>query len=88
MSLLHRSLAGALLLPACLAAQTKVGPARGTVIVVGGGQMGPEIYSEFIKSAGGPDALIIDVPTAGGDTVVAADPPGTQVHAPGRRRSV
>lgn len=73
MSLLHRSLAGALLLPACLAAQTKVGPARGTVIVVGGGQMGPEIYSEFIKSAGGPDALIIDVPTAGGDTVYGAE---------------
>ena len=28
--------------------------------------MGPEIYAEFIKAAGGPDALIIDVPNAGG----------------------
>ena len=78
MSLLYRSLAGALLLPTCLVAQAKVGPARGTVIVVGGGQIGPEIYSEFIKSAGGPNALIIDVPTAGGDTVYGQDAPGTR----------
>src|SRR4051812_14846192 len=78
MSLLYRSLVGALLLPASLVAQTKVGPARGTVIVVGGGAMGPEIYSEFIKSAGGPNALIIDVPTAGGDSVYGQDAPGTR----------
>ncbi len=47
----------------------RVGPARGTVVVVGGGQIGPEIWSRFITAAGGPDALIIDVPTAGGDSV-------------------
>lgn len=64
--------------PACLFAQdasssarhaataTKVGPARGTVIVVGGGAMGPEVYNAFIQAAGGPNALIIIVPTAGG----------------------
>ncbi len=47
----------------------KVGPAQGTVIVVGGGQMGPEIYQAFIDAAGGPDALILDVPNAaGGDS--------------------
>jgi hypothetical protein len=44
----------------------KVGPEKGTVIVVGGGSMGPEIYRAFIDAAGGPDALIIDVPNAGG----------------------
>lgn len=44
----------------------KVGPARGTVVVVGGGSMGPEIYQAFIDAAGGPDALILDVPNAGG----------------------
>src|ERR1043166_6720967 len=33
-----------------------VGPARGTVIVVGGGAQGPEIYKAFIDAAGGPDA--------------------------------
>jgi cyanophycinase len=76
----------ALGLPAALAAQTapapfrarplaegpvKVGPARGTVVVVGGGAMGPEILEAFIDAAGGPDAIILDVPNAGGDTVVA-----------------
>ena len=56
----------------------KVGPARGTVVVVGGGSMGPEIYSRFIAAAGGPDALIIDVPTAGGDSVYGQNAPGTR----------
>jgi cyanophycinase len=44
----------------------KVGPPRGTVIVVGGGSMGPAIYKAFIDAAGGPDALILDVPNASG----------------------
>src|SRR5262245_49920796 len=48
----------------------KVGPTRGTVVVVGGGSMGPEIYKAFIDAAGGPDALILDVPNASGN------PPG------------
>lgn len=63
-----------------LAAQSapKVGPAHGTVIVVGGGSMGPEIYQRFIAAAGGPDALIIDVPTAGGDSVYNQNAPGTR----------
>lgn len=76
----------ALAVPAALAAQvrpagaaaTKVGPPHGTVIVVGGGAMGPEIYSAFIKAAGGPDALIVDVPTAGGDTAYTQNAPGTR----------
>jgi cyanophycinase len=68
----------AMLFPACALAQVKVGPQRGTVIVVGGGSMGPEIYSAFIQAAGGPDALIIDVPTAGGDSVYTQDAAGTR----------
>lgn len=40
----------------------KVGPANGTVIAVGGGSMGPDIWNAFIDAAGGPDALILDVP--------------------------
>ncbi len=70
----------ALLSPHVLVAQPapKVGPPRGTVIVVGGGSMGPEIYSRFIAAAGGPDALIIDVPTAGGDTAYTQNAPGTR----------
>jgi len=70
-----------LLAPTAILAQNpniKVGPPRGTVIVVGGGSMGPEIYNRFIEAAGGPNALIIDVPTAGGDSVYTQDAPGTR----------
>ena len=52
----------------------KVGPAKGTVVVVGGGSMGPELYKAFIDAAGGPDAIILDVPNAGGGDSV---PPNT-----------
>jgi cyanophycinase len=51
----------------------KVGPPRGTVVVVGGGSMGPEIYKAFIEAAGGPDALILTVPNAGGADSVSAN---------------
>ena len=56
----------------------KVGPPRGTVVVVGGGAMGPEIYSRFIEAAGGPNALIVDVPAAGGDSVYSQDAAGAR----------
>lgn len=46
-----------------------VGPANGSVMVVGGGAQGPETFATFIELAGGPDALIVDVPTAGGDSI-------------------
>lgn len=70
----------AIVAPAVLLAQSspKVGPPNGTVVVVGGGSMGPEIYQRFIEAAGGPNALIIDVPTAGGDSVYKQDAPGTR----------
>ncbi len=51
----------------------RVGPPAGAVVVVGGGAIGPDIIERFIELAGGPDALIIDVPTAGGDSVYPAD---------------
>jgi len=44
----------------------KVGPERGTLLVVGGGSMGPELYRAFIEAAGGPEAIILVVPNAGG----------------------
>ncbi len=69
---ISRALVIAVLAPVCLAAQaTKVGPPHGTVMVVGGGSMGPDIYAKFLEAAGGPNALIIIVPTAGGDSVYA-----------------
>lgn len=43
-----------------------VGPPRGSLVVVGGNMQSPEIYKRFIDLAGGPDALIVMIPTAGG----------------------
>ena len=59
-------------------AEPKVGPVHGSVIVVGGGAQGPEVFAKLIELAGGPDALIVDVPTAGGDTVYGQDWRGTR----------
>jgi cyanophycinase len=47
----------------------RVGPPNGALMVVGGGAQGPETWAKFIELAGGPDALIVDVPTAGGDSI-------------------
>jgi cyanophycinase len=47
--------------------ETHVGPPRGSLIVVGGGQMGAEIVNRFIELAGGKEAPIVVIPTAGGD---------------------
>src|SRR3954468_4240157 len=65
--------------PVAAVAQTpKVGPSRGVVLVVGGGSLGPEVLGKFVELAGGPEALIVDVPTAGGDSVYPADWQGTR----------
>ncbi|HEX6967001.1 MAG TPA: Type 1 glutamine amidotransferase-like domain-containing protein [Gemmatimonadaceae bacterium] len=89
MPVLGRVIVASLVAPALLSAQRAaprtvtqntphVGPAHGTVIVVGGGAMGPEIYSRFIQAAGGPDALIIDVPNAGGGSAYGDDAAGAR----------
>lgn len=44
----------------------QVGPENGSLVVVGGAMRSPEIYERFIRLAGGPDAHIVLVPTAGG----------------------
>jgi cyanophycinase len=54
-------------------ATTKVGPPKGSLIVVGGGGQGPEVMAKFIELAGGPDALIVTVPTAGGAETYPSD---------------
>lgn len=53
--------------------ETRVGPANGALLVVGGGALGPEIIGQFVELAGGPDASIVIVPTAGGDSTYGAD---------------
>jgi cyanophycinase len=47
---------------------TVVAPERGSLVVVGGGRVGPDIVNEFLRLAGGRQAAIVVIPTAGGDT--------------------
>lgn len=41
-----------------------VGPSEGTLLLAGGGDLGPEIWERFIDLAGGPGARIVVIPTA------------------------
>jgi cyanophycinase len=47
--------------------QPVVGPARGSLVVVGGALRDPAIIRRFLELAGGPDAPIVVIPTAGED---------------------
>ena len=42
------------------------GPKKGSLVLVGGGNLGDPIISKFIELAGGVDAQIVVIPTAGG----------------------
>jgi cyanophycinase len=42
-----------------------VGPPRGAIIAAGGGALDQSIYREFVRLAGGKDAKIVLIPTAG-----------------------
>ncbi len=44
-----------------------IGPASGSLIVAGGGTLGPEIWERFVELAGGPEARIVVIPTASAD---------------------
>ncbi len=79
--------------PAHAAAEvTDYGPARGTLVIVGGGNLeGTGIIEKFIQLAGGPEAKFVIVPTAQGNR----DRDGTprtyreeQVIAPWQRRGL
>lgn len=54
------------------------GPATGTLFIVGGGMRDPALVKRFIELAGGPDAPIVIVPTAGDDDAYAQDYNGTK----------
>ena len=47
------------------AAQT-VGPKNGSLVIVGGAMQDPAIFERFLDLAGGPEAPIVVIPTAGG----------------------
>ena len=44
----------------------EVGPENGSLVVVGGGRLDSEIIERFLGLAGGTDAPIVVIPTAGG----------------------
>ncbi|HEV2388326.1 MAG TPA: cyanophycinase [Candidatus Acidoferrales bacterium] len=46
-----------------------VGPAKGWLVIVGGGTVVPEIIERYVALAGGPDAQFVVFPTAGNDPV-------------------
>lgn len=52
-----------------------VGPEKGSLVIVGGGNMGPELWSRFVELAGGPAAAsIVIIPTAGEDSSADSAP--------------
>ncbi|HEV2961327.1 MAG TPA: cyanophycinase [Candidatus Angelobacter sp.] len=51
------------------ASSSSIGPSKGSLIIVGGGRLGPEIVSRFIELAGGAQANFVVIPTAIGDQV-------------------
>jgi cyanophycinase len=49
---------------------TTVGPQKGALVIVGGGKVGADIWARFIELAGGPNANIVVIPTAGEDSAI------------------
>jgi cyanophycinase len=70
------------------AAQTRVGPANGALIVAGGGRLGPEIMGRFVALAGGEQARIVVIPTAGEQDDFPADWGGTELLRSAGARAV
>ncbi|MBT5704769.1 MAG: peptidase S51, partial [Verrucomicrobia bacterium] len=52
------------LIPPRVQAQ-EIGPANGSLILAGGGLLGDEILQRFVDLAGGKNARIVMIPTAG-----------------------
>lgn len=65
LSVLALTLAGLLYLPSQIDAQT-TGPSNGSLVIVGGAMRDPVIMQRFLDLAGGKDAPIVVIPTAGG----------------------
>ncbi|GAB3951326.1 cyanophycinase [Spirosoma harenae] len=52
-----------------------IGPEQGTLMIVGGGAMGADLWTRFVEGAGGPaNADIIIIPTAGEDSSANSAP--------------
>ena len=58
-------------------------------MVVGGGALGSDVYGRFIQLAGGPDSLIVVIPTAGGaPAYTQQDPSAVPFRAEGAKNVV
>ena len=57
---------------------SSVGPRTGALIIAGGGRLGDEIMDRFIDLAGGKDARIVVIPTAGEQDSFPTDWSGTE----------
>ena len=68
MPLTRRAFAALAVAAATTAQAAKVGPAQGTLVVIGGGVLDASILRRFIEAAGGADAPMVFVPTAGEKT--------------------
>lgn len=55
------------------------GPEHGALVIVGGGRVGPEILRRFFELAGGKDAPLVVIPTAGGAETYAPDWAGLKI---------
>ncbi len=73
---LFRAVAPLVLSHALVTAQD-VGPARGSLVIVGGAMKDAAIMARFIELAGGPGAPIVIIPTAGAADDYDGDYPGT-----------
>ena len=60
-----RSIFAVLLLTGITLSAGDHGPDKGTLVIVGGNMQDPAIVKRFIDLAGGPDAPIVIIPTAG-----------------------
>lgn len=65
-----------ILLSVCTLAYTQdnspsIGPARGSLMIIGGGSVGADIWARFIELAGGESASIVVIPTANEDANIS-----------------
>lgn len=51
--------------PVLAAKEPTIGPSGGYLVIAGGGKLGPDIVGRFLDLAGGKDAPIVVIPTAG-----------------------
>ncbi len=76
MTAMTRLLLSALLCLAPALGAQQVGPAAGTLLIMGGGPGGHDVLERFVELAGGPTAHIVVIPTAGGGEDYDANWPG------------